>query len=149
MELTNELIEFCESQKWDNDIRQDVYDKLLHLDDKYLLIEDVKSYASTIYKHCVYTAFEKARRRLELLDEHDGQVRTNLGYAKSNSSDPADILVGTADMEAKLKDLSPLLRATLEGVVRGENPEEQAAKEGVNVNVIYKRIQRIKEVLGE
>lgn len=141
MKLTQAMIDYCESQPWDDDMRQDVYVKVMETPET----EVNNPWLSRIYTNLCHDEREKNRRRQELIDENIAEVRHLLGM-DDIGPDVVDELEAAERLIWKVKDLSPLLRATLYNLlIEGMGPEEIADKEQVKTNVIYKRLHDIKQ----
>lgn len=144
MELTQDMIDFCESQKWDPDVRQDVYKRVLLSPEK----EVHNGWLTTVYNNLYKDSLRADLLHGALEEEFRDMIIRQLGHDNGEGADPLDILMGTEDMHNKLKLLSPLLLQTLIRVFLDGMPvAELAAWEGVEVNVIYQRIHQAKKIL--
>jgi DNA-directed RNA polymerase specialized sigma24 family protein len=143
MELTQDMIDYCESQPWDDDLRQEVYIKVLEADEA-----DVNHpWLSRLYTNALADQHQVSMRRNELMEGHIDEVRRALGI-EDLSADVVEELSAVEEIIWKLKDLSPLLRATLyKMLIEGKNPDEVANDERTTPNVIYKRLHTIKQQL--
>lgn len=153
MEITDRIIAYVEKQKWDEDAKQDLYVQILENDEP--VDTPSKSLAQlqlelrTRYWNLLRNAMFVERNRKRILDERAGTIRSVLGL-KGESPDPADVLEAQSEIEGKLRDLSPLLRATLEQVVLGDSSvEEFAESEGISPNTVYQRVWEAKKQIGE
>ena len=143
MQLQQWMIDYAEAQPWDNDLRQDLYVKLLEMDDK----EINTDYLSRAYTNMNTDKMRVESRRREIEDESVHYICLALGWSDL-VADPMDQMIAHEEISMKLKELSPLLRATLERVmINGLTPEELAAEEGSKANAIYWRVNRAKQIL--
>ena len=143
MQLQQWMIDYAEAQPWDNDLRQDLYVKLLEMDDK----EINTDYLSRAYTNMNTDKMRVESRRREIEDESIHYICLSLGWSDL-VADPMDQMIAHEEISMKLKELSPLLRATLERVViDGVTPEEMAEEEGTSANVIYQRVHQAKAIL--
>lgn len=140
MELTQSMIQYCETQPWDADLRQAVYVKVLESPD----IEVNNSWLARIYHNLRTnkTSIEKRRKELEVEFEED--IRLHTVGEEHEYPDPLELLIALEEYEDSVKVLSPLLRATLELLIRGVPVAVVADREGVAENTIYQRIHQAK-----
>jgi len=143
MELKQAMITYCEAQPWDEDIRQDVYAKILETAETPI----TEAWLSTVYHNLKKNNLRDERRRAEIrTDNHDAIVNT-LGL-NDEEADPLDSLMQDEDIQRKLKLLTPLLLQTLIRVfVEGMSPEELAKWESTTANTIYQRIHQTRKLL--
>lgn len=85
-------------------------------------------------------------RRRELEQENGDEINRNCG-ANWSGDDPSYVLEMEQELE-RIEKLSPVLRQTLERVVKGLTYAEIAAQDMTTEQVIRKRVQRAKEQLG-
>lgn len=143
MNLTQEMIDYCESQPWDDDMRQEVYVKILEEPSK-----DVNhAFLSRVYTNVVKNQIRDEARRRELMEGNLDEIRRTLGI-DDLSADVVEELSAAEEIIWKVKDLSHLLRATLyKMLIEGKTPDEVANDERTTPNVIYKRLHDIKQQL--
>jgi len=143
MQLTPQMIAFCEKQKWDEDLRQEVYVKVLECDHT----ETHDGWLSTIYSNLLTDKRRATKLHADLIQAHYDTIVKTLALDGTNA-DPMDIRDSEQQIEVRLKDLSYLLRATLDLVlIEGYTPEELAEREGTTANVIYQRIHQARKLL--
>jgi DNA-directed RNA polymerase specialized sigma24 family protein len=139
------MMDYCEKQPWDDDLRQDLYVKLLGMEDKVI----DTNYLSRMYTNLRNNDKRNEERRAELISEHAEDIMLAFSLDEP-AMDPLDIMIQEEEVENKLKELSPLLRATLERVVvDGVSPEDLAEEEGTSANVIYQRVHEAKRRLTD
>ena len=144
MEIPKWMTHYIEGQKhWDDDIRQEVYLKLLEMEQK-----DInKAYIQSIYLTKRQNTYNSETRRRELEEEHTDQIRRNFGL-DGESPDPSDLFTGISELHERLSTLSALMRETVERVVLGdEDPNVLAEEEGVPTNTIHQRVWQAKKQL--
>lgn len=145
MQLTAEVIEAVDSLTQDEDVRQDVYVKLLELENPPELknkTELRKWIATVCFHHKVDTIKAEARR--QDIEETGGST---LQVSDADTADPMEYLTAE-ELVTKIDDLSPLLYDTLSGVyIDGLTPAELAKDQDVTEDVIYKRISRARDAL--
>lgn len=144
MKLQPWMIEYIESKtKWDEDVKQDLYVRLLEMEDK-----DInKTYIGLMYSTAHANNHNVETRRRELIMDNKDAIRSALGH-EGEALDPYDILSIQEELEDRLTNMSPLLFSTFERVVIGEEtPEELAEDEGLSPNVIYQRVWQVKQQL--
>jgi len=143
MQLTPQMIAFCEKQKWDEDLRQEVYVKVLECD----VAATHDGWLSTIYSNLLTDKRRATKLHADLIQAHYDTIVKTLALDGTNA-DPMDIRDSEQQIEVRLKDLSYLLRATLDLVlIEGYTPEELAEREGTTANVIYQRIHQARKLL--
>ena len=143
MELQPWMIEYVEAHAWDEDLKQDIYVKLLELEDK----EIDTNYLSRMYSNARLDERRIEARRREIEVESVDYITSALGLV-DEGCDPMDLMIAEQEVARKLKELSPILRVTLERVViDGAEPEDVAVEEGTSVNVIYQRVHQAKTIL--
>ena len=145
MVLTNDMVTYCMSQPWDEDIRQDVFVRVLEHEGR---PEDVNNaWLSRIYTNLKMNGFTTEKRRKELEQEAVAVLEGLQG--KDDVHDPLEYLEAE-QLIPELGALSPLLYNTLRDYVLGKTPEEIAEDQGVDANTIYQRIhQAKKEITNE
>jgi len=143
MQIQPWMIKYAEAQPWDSDLRQDLYIKLMEMDEKTISTD----YLSRAYTNMKTDKMRVDGRRREIEDESVEYIVQALGL-NDVTADPMDQLMAEEAIAIRLKELSPLLRATLERVViDGVTPEDMAVEEGTSVNVIYQRVHQAKAIL--
>ena len=153
MELTIEQINYVYSRKdWSNDTKQDVllkaleYEGAAHIDQiMSSLREEFVPWITRVGQRIQIDATDKARRRAELQEEN-AQSMEGL-HSDSDINDPLQHLEAE-EMVDRINDLSPLLRDTLGQYIDGYTGKEIAEDQGVEPNVIRRRINKIKEELN-
>jgi len=144
MELTQEMIAHCEKQNWDDDLRQEVYKKVLASP----VLNTHVGWLNTIYHNLVADLRRSAKLHGELKEEYQHQIANNLGHNNGEGVDPLEGILMEEGLRAKLKLLSPLLLQTLIWInIDGLSVEDIAVAEGVEPNVIYQRIHQAKKIL--
>jgi DNA-directed RNA polymerase specialized sigma24 family protein len=144
MRLTKEMIDYCESQPWDDDLRQDVYVKVLESAETNPVNN---AWLSRIYTNLEHDNRKVQDRRREIERDNSDSVIAALGM-QGNSADALDILMCNQEFEVKYKEMSSLLRGTLDSLVDdGMSVAELAEVEDVSENVIYQRVWEIKKAL--
>lgn len=145
MEIPNDIMEYVEScWRWDDDMRQDVYMKILDLPDG---TEINKAWCVKVYENLKEDARKVEARRVELRRDNHALIVSRLGL-DSAADTPEGVLAAEAAATRILRELSPLLRATAEQhYMEGMTPEEIADAEGVDSAAIYKRLQRVRDHL--
>jgi DNA-directed RNA polymerase specialized sigma24 family protein len=146
MDITKDILEYCEKQNWDEDLRQEVYVKLLEQEEEVLF---PRTFIQTTYKNIWQNHRRIEERRVELVRENEEEIRNNFGLPKEGKAhDPLDVLIGMEEVSERLDNLSPLLRDTVERVyLDGKTPEEVAKEDVEEVAAVYKRISRAKKLL--
>ena len=145
MEIPQDLLQYCEScYKWDDDRRQEVYVKILELEDG---TEINKGWCVEVYQNLASNTRRDEENRTQLrADNYDAIVR-NLGLA-GQADDPSGILESDDEILTKLDSLSAVLRDTLiEYYVEGRSPEDVAEANNENVEAVRKRITRARNQL--
>ena len=152
MELTIEQINYVYSRKdWSNDTKQDVLLKALEYTGINIgtlmssLREEFVPWITRVGQTIQIDATDKVRRRAELQEEN-AQSMEGL-HSDSDTNDPLQHLEAE-EMVDRINDLSPLLRDTLGQYIEGYTGKEIAADQGVEPNVIRRRINKIKEELN-
>ena len=152
MELTIEQINYVYSRKdWSNDTKQDVLLKALEYTGINIgtlmssLREEFVPWITRVGQTIQIDATDKVRRRAELQEENT-QSMEGL-HSDSDTNDPLQHLEAE-EMVDRINDLSPLLRDTLGQYIDGYTGKEIAADQGVEPNVIRRRINKIKEELN-
>ena len=152
MEITNDIILYVEGLSIDDETRQNLYLKFLNMSER------EEEFPSEEYmQNWVWSCLTKMQshhnqveyNRQRILMESKEEIAMGLGVDPDGAApDPMDLLIAEEEFENKLKELSPLLRVTLERVViDGAEPEDVAVEEGTSVNVIYQRVHKAKEIL--
>jgi len=144
MRITEEVTVYCEGQPWDDDLRQEVYLKVLEADE-FAVIS--KAWLSRVYTNLKKNHVRDETRRRELREEKHDIIIDMLG-TRDVAADPAECLEMEEEAERKYKDLSPLLRQTMLHLLY-QTAEEIAQQEGTSVNVIYQRIHQAKRLLQD
>ena len=152
MELTIEQINYVYSRKdWSNDTKQDVLLKALEYHGSNIgtlmssLREEFVPWITRVGQTIQIDATDKVRRRAELQEENS-QSMEGL-HSDSDTNDPLQHLEAE-EMVDRINDLSPLLRDTLGQYIDGYTGKEIAEDQGVEPNVIRRRINKIKEELN-
>ena len=152
MELTIEQINYVYSRKdWSNDTKQDVLLKALEYTGVNIgtlmssLREEFVPWITRVGQTIQIDATDKVRRRAELQEENSQSMEVL--HSDSDTNDPLQHLEAE-EMVDRINDLSPLLRETLGQYIDGYTGKEIAADQGVEPNVIRRRINKIKEELN-
>ena len=152
MELTIEQINYVYSRKdWSNDTKQDVLLKALEYTGANIgtlmssLREEFVPWITRVGQTIQIDATDKVRRRAELQEENTQSM--GVLHSDSDTNDPLQHLEAE-EMVDRINDLSPLLRDTLGQYIDGYTGTEIAADQGVEPNVIRRRINKIKEELN-
>ena len=144
MELTTEMIEYCEKQPWDDDDRQDVYVRVLEHEGEPSSVNN--AWLSRMYTNLRNNRARDDARRREIVG--DAQATLAGMVSDDNTADPLDILMSQEEIENRVSGLSTLLYDTLVShVVHGATPHELAVRYDVKEEVIYKRLQRARELV--
>lgn len=144
MEITQEMVTFAEAQKWDDDIRQDVYVILLEKPDGYMGDQTIESLMTAIYTFRKMDLFRQDSRRKALVMENL-QAIENL-HGTDGAYDPIEY-VAVDELMDRVDKLSPLLKKTLYAHLNGVTVAAIAAHEEVDANTIYQRMHAIKREL--
>lgn len=143
MKITPEITKLVESLP-DEDIRQDIYVKILEWDRPYP--DDWERLIHTIYGRLLTNRATQSRRRKELLYENREQVLELTG--DDDTQDPMELLQAEA-LGEKIDQLSAVLKETASlYYMSGLSAEEIARMHGITKDVVYKRVQRVREALG-
>ena len=152
MELTIEQINYVYSRKdWSNDTKQDVLLKALEYTGINIgtlmssLREEFVPWITRVGQTIQIDATDKVRRRAELQEENTQSM--GVLHSDSDTNDPLQHLEAE-EMVDRINDLSPLLRETLGQYIDGYTGKEIAEDQGVEPNVIRRRINKIKEELN-
>ena len=152
MELTIEQINYVYSRKdWSNDTKQDVLLKALEYTGVNIgtlmssLREEFVPWITRVGQTIQIDATDKVRRRAELQEENTQSM--GVLHSDSDTNDPLQHLEAE-EMVDRINDLSPLLRETLGQYIDGYTGKEIAEDQGVEPNVIRRRINKIKEELN-
>ena len=152
MELTIEQINYVYSRKdWSNDTKQDVLLKALEYTGINIgtlmssLREEFVPWITRVGQTIQIDATDKVRRRAELQEENTQSM--GVLHSDSDTNDPLQHLEAE-EMVDRINDLSPLLRDTLGQYIDGYTGKEIAEDQGVEPNVIRRRINKIKEELN-
>jgi len=149
-ELTPEIIAVVEELNWDADLKQDFYVQMLEgkgPQNGFGSDAHIRSFANAFYANLRKNKVKVEKRRREIETESVDYITSALGLV-DEGCDPMDQMIAEEEITSKLKELSPLLRATLERVViGGERPEDLAVEEGTSANVIYQRVHKAREIL--
>lgn len=106
----------------------------------------VKEYVFSALKNNARDYMKKEDRRAELL--RDNREAVLMGFPQEQGDSPEAVVEAEESLEKKLKELSPLLRATLERTaIDGVTPEELAEEEGSDVKAVYERIRVARNIL--
>ena len=148
MEITQKVMDVVEAQKgWSDDIRQDLYVRMLEgediefLDDNHLL-RTVNAY----YANMLKSGVRRDIRRKELMDEFADTIILNT--APDQGDDPLDILSAEEEVGDRIDSLSPLLYDTLVAVaVDGLTAEQIAEADEVSPNTVYQRLWEAKKIV--
>ena len=140
--LNDDLIQDAE------DIVQDTYEEVLSSGVE-LLEPTAKTYIFGMIQDNCYDYNDKSVNRDRLFADNVLEVRKNLGNQEDAvGHDPLDALIASEDMTGRLGALSPLNRDTLERIyIEGVDPATLAEEEGVTVDAIWKRVERLKKIL--
>lgn len=144
MEITQEMIDFAEAQKWDNDKKQDAYVALLEKPEGYMKDVGVKALMTAIYNFKVIDEQRKDARHKVLVQENLQAVEGL--HSTGDNCDPFDYLAADAVLQ-RADELSPLLKKTLYGYLNGVSVADMAKHERVDANTIYQRFHAIKQEL--
>lgn len=143
MEIPQWMVAYMEEKSWDDDIRQDMYVRLLEMDDKQIN----KTYLCLMYSSLVANKASVDNRRAEIVQDNVNAIRSALGM-DAEAADPMDVLELEEELSSALVGLSPVLFETLErAIINGESPEDLAEEEGVEPNTIYQRVWKVKQQL--
>ena len=150
MELSKTLISIIEKHSLPEDLKQDLYVQLLETDDvEFEEPEDVFRFVNAYLHNLRKNSAKVEANRERLRVENEETIRENI-HPGAYADDPLDELIAVEEFDNKLDALSPLLRRTAEDLLlEGMTPEQLAESEGTTANVVYQRIFRIKEALGE
>jgi DNA-directed RNA polymerase specialized sigma24 family protein len=139
MEIPQEILEYCEScWKWDADIRQEVYLRILALPPE---SEINKHWCVVTYDNLRADAYKITKRRRELLADNEDQVRSNF-FADNQGDDPSYILSAAELMDDRMDALSTLVRRTMvRHYADGVGVEDIAVEEKVDPKAVYERLR--------
>jgi len=144
MNIPTRIVLFCEDQgQWDDDIRQELYVKMLEMDD----FDITKRWCITTYNNIRMNTSRNEANRARLREDNYDEIVKNLGLDGVEAGPE-----GTTDAESSIlihfNSLSALLRETLiEHYIEGRAPEEMALAHGENVEAVRKRITRARNLL--
>lgn len=128
------------------DIIQDTAIELLEEDKAPTNPDRVKEYVFSALTNNAKDYMKKQDRRAELL--RDNQDAVLVGFPQEHNDSPEAIVEAEEEISIKLKELSPILRATLEEhYIEGKTPEEIAKDSGDGVEAVRKRITRARNIL--
>lgn len=145
MDITPHMIKYCEKHFKDDDLRQDLYVKLLEMDEP---DEWDDNWLTRMYTNLRIDQRRKEMRRREILTEFRDLVASSTTGHTGVAPDPADVLEHEEEMNQRLEELSDMQLNTLnELYFEGLTPEELAEKEGVARNAIDQRVHNIKKAL--
>ena len=145
MDITQEMRDFAEAQKWDEDMKQDMYVKLLEQPEGYMDGVSVKKLMTTVYNRNVIDSGAKEARRRELVLENVQAIEGLHGT--DDTCDPIEHLTADELLE-RIESLSPLLYNTFRCYVEGTPIQKIADDYGVDSNTIYQRIHAIKQEIS-
>lgn len=145
MDIPQDILDYCEScYKWDEDMRQEVYLKILELPPG---TEINKGWCVAVYNNLNASDKRMEHRHKELERENADAIRA-VFYEDNQAADPADVIEASEALSSRFADLSPLVRRTLEQYyVEGLTVEDIAALEWVDEEAIRKRITRGRNLL--
>lgn len=145
MEVTNKMIEYCEAQPWDDDLRQEVYLKVLEAEEA-----DVNTaWLSRIYTNLFLNTLRDITRRHDLRTDHSEEIVDLMGLGDTDN-DPMDRLIAHETVQENLDSLSPLLRDAVQAIaIEGRDVAKFAKEEGVGERAIYLRYERALAILKE
>lgn len=146
MKLTEEMILFAESKQWDDDLRQDLYEQILEMDDE--PVDNVEAFMSVRYRNLQHNSYYKKNNRDQLLNDNMEEVKNWLTHGDDCHADPMEIYQAWEDMTRRLAELTDVLQGTIVKVyMEGKTPQEVAIEEGEDSNTIYARVHRAKKQL--
>lgn len=145
MKIPQEIVDYIESCfKWDEDIKQEVYLAILEKPEGY---EINKGWCQSTYENLRNRDARDERRHRQILQDNADSVRATF-FSENQADDPSDVLSADELVGSRYAQLSPLVRKTLEmHYIQGMTIEDIAGQEWVDPNVIYKRLQRGREIL--
>lgn len=136
---------------WAEDVAQDTMLELWQreLDGKVPSIEVAMSNAKQIAWNRAHKFKAKETRRREIEQEHGESINRGLdGSREYTSADPFEIMA-YEEMRSRLDELSPKLYNTVEAhYIDGLSVQECAEKFECSEDVIYKRLQRARDVVS-
>jgi DNA-directed RNA polymerase specialized sigma24 family protein len=144
MKITQEIQDFTEAQKWDEDVKQDVYVILLEKEEGYMGNVSVEQLVTSIYNLRCLNGYRQEARRKELVEENIQAIEAFHGT--DDTHDPLEYM-GAEEILNKISNLSPLLYDTLSDLLDGMTPRQCAVIDKVDTNTIYQRIHAIKQEL--
>jgi len=145
MEIPTEIMKYCQScYKWDDDLRQDVYMKIMELPEG---TEVNKAWCLTVYRHLWTNRNFIEGNRARLREENYDLIVNNLALDKA-ADDPADTAESEDTILKHLDSLSAALQDTMiQFYFEGRSAEEIAETNNENVEAVRKRITRARKQL--
>jgi DNA-directed RNA polymerase specialized sigma24 family protein len=142
MQLTTDMIEYCEAQPWDEDHRQEVYIKVMEYKGEPSDVND--AWLSRMYTNHMHNVRRDEARRVEILDGLTGE---SLAVADP-ALDPMEILMAEEALGERTKGMTALMEHTLtKHYIEGKSIAEIAEEEGEDNVTIRVRLNRGRNIL--
>lgn len=148
--ITEQIIAIVTRMKGDEDIKQDLYVKILERENELVFIDDnhARNFLSLMYYHLWHNKKWVEDNRARLREENEDTIRALYTNNQETIHNPLNVLMSQQEIVGKLKHLSPLLRQTLEKLsIMGHSAERIAKEEGTSPNVVYQRIHQARKLL--
>jgi RNA polymerase sigma factor (sigma-70 family) len=121
----------CLPSAFSEDADDVVADTIITLQGMDIKEDTAYTFVCKVIKNKCYNIQRDSSRRATVLRDRVQEVQSGLGYLQSESTDPADIVEAEEELDDKVKELSPLLRAALtKHYIEGKGVEEIAKEEG-------------------
>jgi len=147
MTLTQKIIDLIDRLSFTEDVRQDLYVKILSMDaDKVPEFESDDHLRSWLARIGYNVKMKEVAREASRRGNEHKAAEAWL-FSDSDNADPLDYLEAEGVID-KIDDLSQLLRETLAALyIDGDSVADMAAQQNVTEDVIYKRISRARKLL--
>ena len=145
MELTKTIVEYIEKTVKDDDIKQDLYTKLLEKEQPpaFETPELERNYISVWIGNKIFTNKKTAQNRARLEAENEDTIRNLYGY-NDVADDPLDILIVDEATDRLLSDLSELEKDIYGRVQNGLSYEMIGEELGMTYKAVQVTMSRIK-----
>ena len=144
MTITEDMTRIAYKKKWDLDILQELWCRLIETPEPNPPVEKMENWLTTRYHHLRLNLIRNTQRREELLRTEYESV-SGLVTEDDSALDPLEILIADEEINRRMDGLSDALAATLASHLKGRTTEELALEFKTTTDVMYKRLQRAKE----
>ena len=149
-ELTQQVIDAVEGLRFPEDIKQEFYLRWLESPEPeapFTSVHHITGFCTSYMNNMLKNQRKVDTNRKRIERENSDAIKA-VFYEDNQAADPAEIVEAQATMSARLDQLSPLVRRTLEQYyVEGLTVEDIAALEWVDEEAIRKRITRGRNLL--